>query len=123
MNQQEEASSLPLLLGRGQGVIVSALLGNALKIQNCSVICAMRLDVSLTATCSIPDIVKIQLRYDTTRRNIISHLHRDSACYSLSDIVSPFVTAAAIVSPEPYYLDALPNACGQCTGCGQHFPR
>jgi hypothetical protein len=42
MNQQDEASTPPPLLGRGQAVIVSALLGNALGIQTSSVACAMR---------------------------------------------------------------------------------
>jgi hypothetical protein len=73
---------------------------------------------------SLSEVVRIQLRYDSTRFRIISYLYGlEHANNQIPEIIWPFVDAADITAPEPYYLDAVPDAEGRCMWCGLHLSR
>jgi hypothetical protein len=122
----EHPSQQSLLVGRGQARAISELFDSALEF------------VSITSTASavgysshssryreqpLSDLLKIQLRYDPTRSGIILHLYEGSPGIQFPDILWPFVDAAAVAAPEPYYLEAYPDAEGRCSWCGTQLAR
>jgi hypothetical protein len=123
VSEQSLKSDKPLMIGRGQAEDVSKLLGDTVKVHWTRVDWSSE-DVTSRPLKIIPDLVEIQLRYDSTRRDIISCLYSARTMYAqLPDILWCFVNAALPVEPEPFYMDAFPDANGQCPHCGLRLGR
>jgi hypothetical protein len=94
--------------------MISALTGIHSKIQYH----VARVEQGAHSPFPLPKAVQIQLNYDTTRLNIISHLYGvTGASGRVLDAVWPFVDAAISVPYEPYYLDCIPDPHGHCPWC------
>ncbi|KAF2849432.1 hypothetical protein T440DRAFT_519030 [Plenodomus tracheiphilus IPT5] len=103
-------SEKPLVIGRGQAEDVSELLGQIVEIHSTTPIVSYD-SVTPRPLKVIPELVKIQLRYDSSRRDIISCLYGMRSMYGqVIDMLWCFVNAAVSVAPEPFYKDALPDA-------------
>jgi hypothetical protein len=115
-----------MLIGRGQGKAVYELLGPYLQPD------IMPWDpkafkdhLGLTRNPSPLDkVVQAQLRFDTTRLNLIACLY-DPYGFStqLQDILWPFIEAASPNGFEPYYPRAQPDERGSCPWCGTCLSR
>jgi hypothetical protein len=114
--QQEKRRQIAadhILIRRRQGRCVSAILASKL---------IMPFDIktfytpaSLRSPYSLPHMLNVQLKYNTTRLVIISYLYGLYAAYNaIPNILYPFVRAAASVAYEPHYVDASPDASRCC---------
>jgi hypothetical protein len=113
------------LIGRGHARIVSELL-TPLDIDPAT----PRSDAGISTSnkfrfgITLPEVVRIQLKYDLTRGQIIAYLYGAKASNNqVPEILRPFVDASITAAHEPYYVDAAPRADGRCMWCGLRFAR
>jgi hypothetical protein len=118
--------SWPLLIGRSQGPNIFELLGQELVTYSLTSLdhtLPNTSDLGLERQC-IPNSVACQLKYDVTRREIISSLYsRHTRCVHIQDVLCAFVQAASAVAYEPYFADAAPGLDGACLRCSSRLPR
>ncbi|KAF2023142.1 hypothetical protein EK21DRAFT_119046 [Setomelanomma holmii] len=109
--------TIPIIVGRGHGKSALDLLsfeeldftGLVSKAPNFASV-----QISLESPYPLSPTIQIQLRYDITRRTVISYLY-ESCRPSLPFLLTPFVEASKAIPLEPYFPDAGPEVHERCT--------
>jgi hypothetical protein len=124
---EREAIHPPLLVGRAQGSNVYELIATKpalwLDLIQGSIQSSYTSEV-FASPLPLPGVVDVQLRYDVTRRDIISAFYSGTNTWQqLLHALWPIAKASASEPHEPFYVDASPDMNGMCPWCNVQLSR